>query len=148
MMVANGDKAIFRFENRGFCLYRTIGPYLVVFADPVVASDDERDDFLNALFAFSAEIDRRPLFYQISLEWIPPLHDRGYAFFKLGEEALVRLDRATLDGARRQNVPAGSSGVPSATVCASGCWRRTRSRARLGELRDISDEWLACERPA
>ena len=98
LMVANGDKAVFRFDDRGYCLYRTIGPYLVVFADPIVATADEREDLLTALFAYAVEIDRRPLFYQISLEWIPPLHDRGYAFFKLGEEALVRLDRVTLDG--------------------------------------------------
>ena len=89
MMVANGDKAVFRWDDRGFCLYRTIGPYLVVFADPVVRTAAERDDLLNVLFAYATEIDRRPLFYQVSLEWIPPLHDRGYAFFKLGEEAHV-----------------------------------------------------------
>ena len=38
LLVANGDKAVFRFDDRGFCLYRTIGPYLVVFSDPVVRS--------------------------------------------------------------------------------------------------------------
>src|SRR5581483_8008273 len=70
MMVANGDKAIFRFDDRGFCLYRTIGPYLVVFSDPVVTDATDRDDLLNALFEYADEIDRRPLFYQISLEWI------------------------------------------------------------------------------
>ena len=74
MMVANGDKAVFRFDDRGLCLYRTIGPYLVVFSDPVVGNADERDELLTALFAYADEIDRRPLFYQISLEWIPPLH--------------------------------------------------------------------------
>ena len=98
LILACGDKAVFRLGDRGFCLYRTIGPYLVVFADPIVASADERDELLKALFAYAAEIDRRPLFYQVSLEWIPPLHDRGYAFFKLGEEAHVRLDRVTLEG--------------------------------------------------
>jgi phosphatidylglycerol lysyltransferase len=141
MMVANGDKAIFRFDDRGFCLYRTIGPYMVVFADPVIASDDERDDFLNALFAFSAEIDRRPLFYQISLEWIPPLHDRGYAFFKLGEEALVRLDQVTLEGTEgklyRQILRRGERDGLRFRVLAP-----YEVDAVLPALREISDEWL------
>ena len=53
LMVANGDKAVFRFGERGYCLYRTIGPYLVVFSDPVVATADEREDLLTALFAFA-----------------------------------------------------------------------------------------------
>src|SRR5438445_2769895 len=98
LMVAVGDKSVFFDDDRGFCLYRTMGPYMAVFSDPVVRSVAERPHFLDALFAFSAGIDRRPLFYQISPDWIPLLHDRGYHFFKLGEEALVPLDRVTLAG--------------------------------------------------
>lgn len=142
MMVANGDKAIFRFDDRGFCLYRTIGPYLVVFSDPIVADPDDRDEFLNALFAFAAEVDRRPLFYQVSLEWIPPLHDRGYAFFKLGEEALVPLDGVALDGVNgklyRQILRRGERDGLRFRVLAP-----YELEARLPELRAISDEWLA-----
>ncbi len=141
LMVANGDKAVFRFGDRGFCLYRTIGPYLVVFADPVVATMEEREDLLTSLFAFAAEIDRRPLFYQISLEWIPPLHDRGYAFFKLGEEALLRLDRVTLEGHEgklyRQILRRGERDLVRLRVLAPFEVARV-----LPELREISDEWL------
>jgi phosphatidylglycerol lysyltransferase len=141
MMVANGDKAVFRFGDRGFCLYRTIGPYLVVFGDPSGPSGDDRDEFLNALFAFAAELDRRPLFYQISLEWIPPLHDRGYAFFKLGEEAHVPLTRVTLDGPDgklyRQILRRGERDGLRFRVIAP-----YELDARMPELRAISDEWL------
>ena len=71
LMVAVGDKAVFFDDDRGFCLYRTVGPYLAVFSDPVVRSVIERGAFLDALFAFAAGIDRRPLFYQIAPDWIP-----------------------------------------------------------------------------
>jgi len=98
MLVASGDKDLFVDRDRGFCLYRTIGPYLVVFSDPVVRAPTDRGAFMNALFDHAGNLDRRPVFYQISLNWIPPLHDRGYAFFKLGEEAQVSLERFTLDG--------------------------------------------------
>ncbi len=98
MLVACGDKDLFVEQDQGFCLYRTIGPYLVVFADPVVRSSAGRAPFLDALFDHAGELDRRPVFYQISLDWIPPLHDRGYAFFKLGEEARVSLETFSLDG--------------------------------------------------
>jgi phosphatidylglycerol lysyltransferase len=98
LMVAVGDKAIFFDGPRGFCLYRTIGPYLAVFSDPVVRSAAECGAFMDALVGFARNLDRRPLFYQISLDWIPLLHDRGYHFFKLGEEAHVPLDRLTLEG--------------------------------------------------
>ncbi|HTK28044.1 MAG TPA: phosphatidylglycerol lysyltransferase domain-containing protein, partial [Vicinamibacterales bacterium] len=144
MMVANGDKAVFRVEDRGFCLYRTIGPYLVVFADPAIASPAERDEFLNALFAFAAELDRRPLFYQVSLEWIPPLHDRGYAFFKLGEEALLPLARVTLDGPQgkmyRQILRRGERDGLAFRVLAP-----YEIAPLLPVLRGISDDWLAAK---
>ncbi|HWF84498.1 MAG TPA: phosphatidylglycerol lysyltransferase domain-containing protein, partial [Vicinamibacterales bacterium] len=141
MMVANGDKAVFRVADRGFGLYRTIGPYLVVFADPSVAAAEERADFLNALFAFAAEIDRRPLFYQISLEWIPPLHDRGYAFFKLGEEAHVPLRHVSLEGPQgklyRQILRRGERDGLRFRLLAP-----FEIEAALPELRAISDDWL------
>ena len=98
LLVASGDKDLFVDGERGFCLYRTIGPYLVVFSDPVVRGQSDRGAFLNALFDHAGNLDRRPVFYQISLDWIPPLHDRGYAFFKLGEEARVSLETFTLEG--------------------------------------------------
>ena len=141
MMVGNGDKAVFRVADRGFCLYRTIGPYLVVFADPSVAAADDRAEFLNALFAFAAEIDRRPLFYQISLEWIPPLHDRGYAFFKLGEEAHVPLRQVSADGPQgklyRQILRRGERDGLRFRVLAP-----FEIDAVMPELRAISDDWL------
>ena len=98
LMVANGDKAVFRAGDVGCALYRTIGPYLAVFSDPVVRSPADRGELLEALLLFAADLDRRVLFYQISVEWVPLLHDRGYHFFKLGEEAHVPLDRVTTDG--------------------------------------------------
>jgi phosphatidylglycerol lysyltransferase len=98
LLVACGDKEVFEDPGRGLCLYRTIGPYLVVFSDPVIRNASGRGAFLNALFDHAGDLDRRPVFYQISLSWIPALHDHGYAFFKLGEEAQVSLEAFSLEG--------------------------------------------------
>jgi phosphatidylglycerol lysyltransferase len=141
LMAATGDKAIFFDDERGFCLYRTIGPYLVVFSDPVVRSTGERTAFLDALFAFAGEIDRRPIFYQISLDWIPVLHDRGYDFFKLGEEAQIHLNRITVEGhagkLNRQIVRrAERDGVAFRIV------EPEELRAYVPELAAISEDWL------
>jgi phosphatidylglycerol lysyltransferase len=140
LMVANADKSIFATPN-GLCLYRTIGPYLIVFADPVVTCANERAALLDALFDFASDIDRRPLFYQVSLEWIPLLHDRGYHLFKLGEEALVPLERVT---------DAGHAGKATRQVLRRADRDGVRFRilapyeveAALPELRAISDDWL------
>jgi phosphatidylglycerol lysyltransferase len=140
LMVANGDKSIFANE-RGLCLYRTIGPYLAVFADPVVVCATDRAAFLETLFDFASDLDRRPLFYQVSLGWIPLLHDRGYHFFKLGEEAVVPLERVT---------EAGHAGKETRQALRRGERDGVRFRilapyeveAALPELRAISDDWL------
>ncbi len=145
LTVANGDKQVFHDEGRGFCLYRTIGPYVVVFADPVVASRSLRPPFLDRFIAFAGGLDRRPLFYQVSPDWIPPLHDRGFAFFKLGEEALVPLDRVTLDGHAgkiyRQVLKRGDRDGVRFRVMPPG-----EVRARMAELRAVSDDWLRTKR--
>ena len=51
----------------------------------------ERAAFLDALFAFAGELDRRPAFYQMSLDWLPALHDRGYV--SIGCEPCTRASR-------------------------------------------------------
>jgi phosphatidylglycerol lysyltransferase len=140
LMVANGDKSIFA-TGQGLCLYRTIGPYLAVFADPVVTCAAERARFLEALFDLASDLDRRPLFYQVSLDWIPLLHDRGYHFFKLGEEAIVPLERVT---------DAGHAGKETRQVLRraerDGVGFRILApfevEAALGALRAVSDDWL------
>jgi phosphatidylglycerol lysyltransferase len=145
LMVATGDKALFVDDDRGFCLYRTIGPYLAIFSDPVVRSPSERTAFLDALFDLAGELDRRPVFYQISLDWIPHLHDRGYDFFKLGEEAQVRLDRMTLEGHRgkmnRQVLRrAERDGVRFRILAPE------QIEERLPEFLSVSRDWLTAKR--
>lgn len=139
LMVATGDKDVMTSAN-GFCLYRTIGPYLMIFSDPLVR-DGRRGPFMDDLTTVAVEMDRRPVFYQVSLEWIPVLHDRGYHFFKLGEEAHVHLAGVTLDGhagklyrqilRRAERAGATFRILPPADV-----------PARLPELQEVSSEWL------
>jgi phosphatidylglycerol lysyltransferase len=142
LMIATGDKSAFVDGERGFCLYRTIGPYVVVFSDPIVRTTSERTAFLDAFFAFAGELDRRPAFYQISLDWIPVLHDRGYDFFKLGEEAHVPLDKITLDGHAgkmyRQILRRGERDGANFRVLSPD-----EVSPRLDELEAISNDWLS-----
>ena len=98
-MVAVGDKSVFFDGAAGSACIARLVPYLAVFSDPVVRSPAERGAFLDALFALrrATSIGVRCSTRSRS-DWIPLLHDRGYHFFKLGEEAHVHLDRLTLEG--------------------------------------------------
>ena len=146
LMVATGDKAVLSTPH-GFCLYRTAGPYLMVFSDPSVLDSQDRGAFLDELAAAALDIDRRPVFYQVSLDWIPVLHDRGYNFFKLGEEAHVDLTEVTLDGhagkMHRQVLRrAERDGVTFRIL------DPPEIPPRLRELSDVSTEWLESKKLA
>jgi phosphatidylglycerol lysyltransferase len=106
-----------------------------------VRSPADRGELLEALLLFAADLDRRVLFYQISVEWVPLLHDRGYHFFKLGEEAHVPLDRLTTDGHEGKAVRqvlrrAERDGVRFRILAPY------QVDAVLPQLRTISDDWL------
>ena len=96
-LAATGDKSILFIEDRGFCLYRTVGRYMAVLTDPTIEPGMERE-CLTSLLQRAAELDRTLVFYQISAHWLPVLHDFGYSFFKLGEEAIVDLEQFTIQG--------------------------------------------------
>ena len=116
----------------------------MVFSDPVVRAGGDRAAFLDAVFGFAAAVDRRPLFYQVSPDWMPLLHDRGYHFFKLGEEALVPLDRVTVHGhagkLTRQFARRAERDGLSFHVLAP-----YEVDAHLDELEAVSSHWLAAK---
>jgi phosphatidylglycerol lysyltransferase len=141
MMVAAGDKAIFRTGDDAFCSYRVVGAYLVVFSDPTVPPGGERP-FLDALVDHADALDRRLLFYQISAAWLPSLHDRGFSFFKLGEEAILPLDEFTLQGGRFKGIRYAVRQAEDKEGLTFEVLKPEDVAARLPELRRVSDEWL------
>jgi phosphatidylglycerol lysyltransferase len=140
LMVANGDKSIQFWKDAGFCLYRTTGSFLIVFSDPSIPPGTERE-FLRSMLQSAAEFDRTLIFYQISAHWIPVLHDFGYSFFKLGEEAIVDLMTFNIQGNKgkfMRNVlnRFRNDGYEFSVLNPEAV------RAVIPELRRISDEWL------
>ncbi len=144
LMMVNGDKSIYFREDRSFCLYRAMGTNLFVFSDPTVPEGMERR-FLNGLLQMASELDRSLVFYQISSRWIPILHDYGYSFFKLGEEAIVELERFNIQGNKgkaMRNVlnRFRNEGYVFEVLAAN------EVRPHLVELRRVSDAWLRSKR--
>ena len=141
LMVAAGDKAIFFHGERAFCAYRVVGAYLVVFSDPTVPSGEERD-FLEALMARAQEMDRRLVFYQVAAFWLPLLHDHGFSFFKLGEEAILSLDSFSLEGTKWKHFRHAVNRIEAREGFSFAVVPPAEVAARLPDLKRISDEWL------
>ncbi len=144
LMVLNGDKLIHFWEDRAFCLYRTIGSYMFVFSDPIAPSGAERQ-FVGSLLQKASELDRSLAFYQISAAWIPVLHDFGYSFFKLGEEAIVDMSSFNIQGNKgkaMRNVlnKFRNDGYTFEVIS------KTEVLLHLAELRMVSEEWLRSKR--
>ncbi len=141
LMVAAGDKAIFFHGERAFCAYRVVGAYLVVFSDPTVPSGEERD-FLEALMARAQEMDRRLVFYQVAPFWLPLLHDHGFSFFKLGEEAILDLATFSLEGTKWKHFRHAVNRIETREGFGLAVLPPAEVPARLPDLKRISDDWL------
>jgi len=141
LMAASGDKALFFFEDRAFCAYRAVGAYLVVFSDPTVPRGEERD-FLEALMARAQEMDRRLIFYQVGPSWLPHLHDHGFSFFKLGEEAIIPLRGFSLEGARWKHFRHAINRIEDREGFSFTVVPPDEVARRIEELRSVSEDWL------
>ncbi|MDR7075480.1 phosphatidylglycerol lysyltransferase [Neobacillus niacini] len=81
------DKYIYWNRRKNVLIsFQQYADKLVIFGDPV----GERNEIANAIEEFHEVSDRygyTPVFYQVSDEMFPYLHENGYTFFKLGVEA-------------------------------------------------------------
>ena len=142
MLVATGDKALFRREagDRGFIAYRTSGRFVVAWSDPVCTPGREHE-LLAAFLEHAADWDREAVLYQISPALLPVAHDLGFVFFKLGEEAVCDLDSFDLKGNKAKT----QRHAINAMERAGGRFRIVAGdelRALLPSLAAVSDAWL------
>ncbi|MFP7299974.1 phosphatidylglycerol lysyltransferase domain-containing protein [Neobacillus niacini] len=79
-----GDKYIYWNKKRNVLIpFQQYADKLVILGDPI----GEREDLSNAIEEFQEQSDTygyTPVFYQVSDDMLPFLHDNGFTFFKLG----------------------------------------------------------------
>jgi phosphatidylglycerol lysyltransferase len=146
LMVANGDKSVWLYGDRGFVLYGTIGNELVAFGDPV-APPGEEDDLLEGFLGFCETEGWDVVFYEVSARWFPHLHDQGFNLMKLGESGVIDLASFTLQGKSGKDLrhvlnQMERLGVSMRVLAPEEVGRR------LDELRAVSDAWLETKRVA
>lgn len=130
----SGPLAMFLFQRRG--------DRLVVFKDPVLAAGVDPGPAIDAFLRYAEELDVDVVFSMISPEWMGQLHDFGFHFLKVAQEAVVPLTGFTLQGGKN-----------------AGFRRTIREVEKIGiryevieppfdaplmdSLRAVSDAWLA-----
>jgi len=92
------DKEIFWTSRSNVLIaYKRIGNKLVVLGDPI-GEEAEIKDAIKEFCEYGKMRGLKPVFYQISPQYMQYYHDSGYRFLKLGEEGLVNLKQFSLEG--------------------------------------------------
>lgn len=97
-LVRLGDKnVLFSDCGNAFIMYARQGRSLVALFDPV-GPTELWPDLLQKFIAAARRQRCRPVFYQVSTEFLPHAFDSGLRPYKLGEQAVVDLTRFDLKG--------------------------------------------------
>ncbi|MGY3765916.1 bifunctional lysylphosphatidylglycerol flippase/synthetase MprF [Vagococcus vulneris] len=139
------DKRIYFYQNKNkedtaylqFSIYRD---KCIVMADP----SGKKTDFNNLLFQFIQECDLfgySPIFYEVSEKIVLQLHEIGFDFIKMGEDAYVRLPEFTTSGKKKKSLRSMLNQVSKAG-CTSKMIYPPFSAETMAQLKSVSDSWL------
>ena len=112
----------------------------IVMGDP----SGKKEDFSNAIEAFIHEADvwgYLPVFYEVSEETVMTLHEFGYDFIKMGEEAHVDLPNFTTSGKKMKGTRAILNRLDKEDYQFE-VLQPPFSKDTMEQLKEISDEWL------
>ncbi|MCH6267497.1 bifunctional lysylphosphatidylglycerol flippase/synthetase MprF [Bacillus sp. FJAT-50051] len=135
------DKYIFWNKKRNVMIsFQKYADKLVILGDPI----GELNDLSSAIEEFQEIADLYGfslVFYQVSEEMLPYLYNHGFAFFKLGEEAFVKLREFSLAGSKMKGLRAIKNKFTSENFRYE-LVNPPHSSELLNELREVSNDWL------
>ena len=137
-----GDKEfLFNHEQSAFLMYADQGRTRVAIADPV--GDEDKFEGLYWRFIEQAHDEgMRVAFYQVGAAMIPVCVEMGMRIYKLGEEAMVPLDNFDLGCSELKKFRKVMNRMER-EGWKFEIWQPEEVRARLDELRAVSDAWLS-----
>lgn len=140
---AKNEFKLFTIPNReGFIPFFEKGGVYLIPGEPV-CSDEEAEDFFSNFLLFSRK-KRRPIcFFATSKELIHQAKECDLVVLKIGEEAVLDVQRFSLTGNRFLNVRRGINRCSNAGVVVREYQFQKEHDTLLEEkLEDISERWL------
>ncbi|MEZ6242068.1 MAG: phosphatidylglycerol lysyltransferase domain-containing protein [Phycisphaerales bacterium] len=146
LLVGGGDKGVWflesdRGEDEALVLYQRAGDRLIVFKDPVVAPGVDPGRAIDAFLRFADGLDVDVVFSMISTDWMGRLHDFGFHFLKVNEEAIVPLEGFSLQGGKNAGFRRTLRDMERDGIVYE-MLRPAFEAALVDELRGVSDAWL------
>ncbi|MCM3568873.1 bifunctional lysylphosphatidylglycerol flippase/synthetase MprF [Neobacillus mesonae] len=135
------DKYIFWNRKRNILMaFQPYADKLVILGEPI----GEKSEVSNAIEEFQEEADLYGyslVFYQVGDEMLPILHNHGFAFFKLGEEAYIDLETFSHSEENMQGLKSIQNQFTREKY--SFEWLEPPFTDKLfNELKEISADWL------
>ena len=121
-------------------MYKTIADKIVVLGEPI-GNEEEIDLAIEEFKQKADNYGMTVIFYQIGKENMSRYHEKGYHFFKLGEESMVNLNEFSLSGKRASNLRNQLNKFTKLGFTFEVIQPPYTSEV-IKELRDVSNEWL------
>lgn len=148
----NSDSQLIFLKDKRMFVYQKDGEETVLFQFAcynnkcLVMGDPsgKKEDFPEAIEAFIEETDKLcylPVFYETSEETVMILHEFGYDFIKMGEEAYVDLPNFTTSGKKMKGTRAVLNRIEREGFTFEVI-QPPFSADQLAALQKISDKWL------
>lgn len=138
------DKSVYIYndgkEDTVFFQFATYNNKCIVMGNP----SGKKEDFENAYYQFIHEADQwcyQPVFYETNEDSVMTLHELGYDFIKMGEEALVDLDTFTTSGKKMKGTRAVLNKIAKEGYTFE-VLEAPFSETDMQAFRQISDSWL------
>jgi phosphatidylglycerol lysyltransferase len=139
------DKEIFWSKERDVLIvYKRIANKLMVLGDPI-GDEVKIQEAIKDFCEYSKSRGFKPVFYQISPQYMHYYHDTGFRFFKVGEEGLVNLQQFSLEGKQGAKLRTRLNKFTRNSYTFSVV-HPPYSNHLLSELKHISDSWLGSQK--
>ncbi|WP_338789510.1 phosphatidylglycerol lysyltransferase domain-containing protein [Metabacillus sp. FJAT-53654] len=136
------DKQVFSAQNDSVLIsYRKRGNKYIVLGDPI-GDEVQFEAALDEFIQFASDQRVTPVFYQASDRFMSFYHDRGYYFFKVGEEAKVSFENFSIEGKKNAKMRTTKNKFKREGYVFSVKYPPFSSEL-VNELKAVSDEWLA-----
>lgn len=138
------DKAIYVYNDGSddtvFLQFATYNNKCIVMGDP----SGKESDFPEAVYQFIHEADiwgYQPVFYENNEDMVMTLHELGYDFIKMGEEALVDVTTFTTSGKKMKGTRAVINKIEKEGYTFE-VLAPPYSADQMATFKEISDSWL------
>lgn len=137
------DKMIFIAPDlNAFISYKIAGDYAVVLENPVAESNIHMQECIARFDAFCLKSGVKSLYYRVPEESLPIYKKLNKKHLLVGQEAVVNLNKFTLEGGRQKTLRNSVNKVKDAGYL-SLIYNPPVKDGLLQKIKAVSDEWLS-----